>query len=97
MKRIKSDWRSSLMTPSLQRLMYLSIEGPPNEKIDFEEIVLKWYTSSKTSRRPGFSAWGPDHSEEEPPPDDFDHVMDWLNTSDDECIDIVLSDDDDEC
>eukprot|EP00914_Ancora_sagittata_P032070 GHVO01064979.1.p1 GENE.GHVO01064979.1~~GHVO01064979.1.p1 ORF type:complete len:102 (-),score=20.79 GHVO01064979.1:421-726(-) len=100
MKRIKSDWRSSLKTPSLQRLMFLSIEGPPDNTINFDDIVLKWYNESKRSTQPGFTAWSPDHSDEDQP-EDFNDVMDWLNTDDyasddDGCMDIVLSDDD-EC
>lgn len=57
MKRIKADWRANLNIPSLQRLMFLAIEGPRPEQFNAEMAVHQWWTSSKQGRRPGYTAW----------------------------------------
>ena len=43
MKRIKNDWRASLKTPSLTRLMYLSLEGPHPDVFDARAAVHRWW------------------------------------------------------
>lgn len=57
MKRVKTDWRSSLSALQLQRLLFLSIEGPPPEHFDAEAAVQHWWQSSQRRRRPGFNPW----------------------------------------
>ena len=57
MKRIKSDWRCSLSTPSLSRLMYLSIQGSAPDDFDACGAVHRWWGSGQRTRRPGFSPW----------------------------------------
>ena len=57
MKRVKNDWRSKLSTLSLNRLMYLTIEGPNVESFNAERAVLRWWQSGPRSRRPGYTAW----------------------------------------
>ena len=57
MKRVKSDWRSTLSTPSLTQLMYLTIEGPHENTFDAKRAFLSWWQSGPRSRRPGFTAW----------------------------------------
>ena len=58
MKQIKSDWRASLSTESLQRLMFLSMEGP--SVLEAEEVVDQWWSGGKRAKRPGFSGWADD-------------------------------------
>ncbi|KAJ8333912.1 hypothetical protein SKAU_G00412310 [Synaphobranchus kaupii] len=56
MKRVKNDWRSSLATSQLNRLMFLSIEGPSLETFDAKRAVLRWWGSGPRSRKPGFTS-----------------------------------------
>lgn len=39
MKRIKSDWRTSLSSVQLQRLIFLSVEGPKLQDFDAGLVV----------------------------------------------------------
>ncbi|KAJ8415103.1 hypothetical protein AAFF_G00008010 [Aldrovandia affinis] len=57
LKRVKTDWRSSLTTAQLQRLMFISIEGPALEDFDAASAAQRWWTSSLRRRRPGFNPW----------------------------------------
>ncbi|KAJ8000172.1 hypothetical protein DPEC_G00202080 [Dallia pectoralis] len=57
MKRIKSDWRTSLSSVQLQRLLFLSVEGPKLQNFNAGLVVEKWWTCSKRQRRPGFNPW----------------------------------------
>ncbi|KAK1899748.1 Zinc finger protein 862 [Dissostichus eleginoides] len=57
MKRVKTDWRSSLTTAQLQRLMFISIQGPALEDFDAASAAQRWWTSSLRRRRPGFNPW----------------------------------------
>ncbi|KAJ8014476.1 hypothetical protein DPEC_G00040630 [Dallia pectoralis] len=57
MKRIKSDWRTSLSSVQLQRLLFLSVEGPKLQNFDAGLVVERWWTCSKRQRRPGFNPW----------------------------------------
>ena len=57
MKRVKSDWRSALTTPSLTRLMFLTIEGPHEDSFNSKRAVQRWWRSGPRTRRPGFTAW----------------------------------------
>ena len=52
MKRIKSDQRSRLTNTQLQRLMFLSFLGPPEDAFDADGAVQRWWVSSKRKRRP---------------------------------------------
>ncbi|KAJ4946887.1 hypothetical protein JOQ06_008930, partial [Pogonophryne albipinna] len=56
MKRVKSDWRSSLSTHNLTRLMFLTIEGPSLDTFDAKRAVLQWWQTWSRARRPGFTA-----------------------------------------
>ena len=51
MGRVKSDWRSSLATNTLDDLMIISLEGPPEEVFDPQSSINTWYGSGKQSRR----------------------------------------------
>jgi hypothetical protein len=57
MKRVKNDWRSSLNTLSLNRLIYLSLQGPHPDHFDARAAVYRWWSSGRRKRRPGFSPW----------------------------------------
>ena len=59
MKRIKSDWRSSLASHQLSRLMYLSLEEPSLDSFQAAPAVHRWWGSSERARRPGHTAWAP--------------------------------------
>ena len=61
MTRVKNDWRSSLITPSLTRLMYLKLEGP---HLDAFDATHRWWGSGHHMRRPGFSTWEASNQEE---------------------------------
>ncbi|XP_034057184.1 uncharacterized protein LOC117536439 [Gymnodraco acuticeps] len=54
---MKSDWRSSLSTQNLTRLMFLTVEGPSLDTFDAKRAVLQWWQSGSRARRPGFTAW----------------------------------------
>ena len=41
-KRVKSNWRSSLATVHLQRLMAVAIEGPHPDHFDAGPAVDRW-------------------------------------------------------
>lgn len=43
MRRIKSESRSSLKSNTLNALMMISMEGPPLQVINFNEMVEIWY------------------------------------------------------
>lgn len=45
MKRIKHDWRSSLATDTLCKLMYISIEGPTHEEYNCAVALDRWWNS----------------------------------------------------
>ncbi len=47
MKRIQSDWRSSLSPTQLQRLMLVAIKGPSEDDFKAEEVVERWINSGK--------------------------------------------------
>ena len=51
MKRVKSDWRSSLDVSMLNRLMYISIEGPAVEAYHSAAAVQRWYEGSERAGR----------------------------------------------
>ncbi|XP_078810615.1 zinc finger protein 862-like [Oryzias latipes] len=55
MKRVKSDWRSSLTTIQVNRLMYISLEGPTCDKFVALNSVNYWWGAAV--RKPGFTAW----------------------------------------
>ena len=57
MKRIKNDWRSSLASDQLRKLMFLSIEGADPADFDAQREVQHWWQSGKRSRRPCFNPW----------------------------------------
>ncbi|XP_073716873.1 zinc finger protein 862-like [Misgurnus anguillicaudatus] len=57
MKRVKSDWRTSLNSVQLHRLLFLSIEGPKLQDFDAGLVVERWWTCSQRQRRPGFNPW----------------------------------------
>ena len=45
MKRIKSDWRSSLSPEMLDTLMLISLEGPSYQEFRAEDAVTRWWFS----------------------------------------------------
>ena len=52
MKRVKNDWRSSLLPSTLCDLMLITIEGPALDQYDPEEAVNIFFASSEQPRRP---------------------------------------------
>ena len=56
MKRVKSDWRSTLGGVQLSRLMYLSLEGPSLAQFQAAPAVSRWWGSGERTRRPGSGA-----------------------------------------
>lgn len=52
MKRVMSDWRSSLNTETLSMLMYLSIEGPEPDGYNSALAVQRWWEEGERARRP---------------------------------------------
>ncbi len=57
MKRVKTDWRSSLTARQLSRLMYITLEGTALDEFDAAAAVARWWNSGVRPRRPGFTAW----------------------------------------
>ncbi|XP_062580302.1 zinc finger protein 862-like [Saccostrea cucullata] len=67
MKRVKSDWRSSLTPSMLRMLMFISIEGCPLEEFNSTRVLDKWWNAGR-AKRPGFNPFdfrGPDESDSE--------------------------------
>ena len=58
LKRIKSDWRSSLATEQVDRLMLVSLQGPTFDDYEAEGAMNKWWTNGQRSRRPLFEEEG---------------------------------------
>ena len=54
MKRIRSDWRSTLSAGMLDALMNIAIKGPHYTELQAENAVMAWYFNSQRSRRPDF-------------------------------------------
>jgi len=54
MKRVKSDWRSSLAPNMMRKLMHISIEGPSLEDFDATSVINRWWNTGR-SKRPGFN------------------------------------------
>ncbi|XP_035859042.1 uncharacterized protein LOC116038584 [Sander lucioperca] len=65
MTQIKSDWRTSLSSVQLQRLIFLSVEGPKFEDFDAGLVVERWWTCSQRQCRPGFNPWESRHRSED--------------------------------
>ncbi len=57
MRRVKTDSSLSLTSLQLQRLMFLSVEGPPLDKSDAEAAVHRWWTVCQRQRQPGLNPW----------------------------------------
>ncbi len=51
MKRVKSDWRSTLHTEMLRMLMFVSIEGPTLEAYDANDAFERWLLGGERGRR----------------------------------------------
>nr|XP_057918161.1 zinc finger protein 862 [Doryrhamphus excisus] len=51
MKRVKSDWRASLTTEMLRRLLFIAIEGPSLHAFDASLSFDMWLTGGKRRRR----------------------------------------------
>ena len=54
MKRIKSDWRSSLRPDMLRMLMHIVIEGPEMTDFKAQSVFDLWWSSGRR-KRPGFN------------------------------------------
>lgn len=54
MKRVKSDWRSSLAPSMLRMFMYISIEGCPFEEYNSIPVLDRWWRSGRI-KRPRFN------------------------------------------
>ena len=65
LKRIKTDWRSSLTTEQLDQLMLISVEGPSLEDYVAERALNRWWTAGQRARRPRFNAPAEGEGEED--------------------------------
>lgn len=54
MKRVKSDWRSSLTPSMLRMLMFIAIEGCPLEEFNSIPVLDRWWRTGR-AKRPGFN------------------------------------------
>lgn len=54
MKRVKSDWRSSLKPSMLRMLMFIAIEGCPLEEFNSIPVLDRWWRTGR-AKRPGFN------------------------------------------
>ena len=59
MKRIKTDWRVSLDSSTVDDLMIISLEGPPEGDFHAERSVTLWWEAGKQRRRPTVEPYGP--------------------------------------
>ena len=60
LRRVKSDWYCSLLTPAIDDLMRVSIEGPSKLKyFDIVSAMNRWWLSVKKSKRPNTQSYGP--------------------------------------
>ena len=50
MKRIKTDWRSSLSVEMLWKLIYVSIEGPEVAQFQPDRVVQRWLSAGERAR-----------------------------------------------
>ncbi|KAI0222124.1 putative asparagine--tRNA ligase, mitochondrial [Lamellibrachia satsuma] len=57
MKRVKTDWRSSLAAVQLQQLMAVATEGPHPDYFDRGPAVDRKYSLGPRARRPGFNLY----------------------------------------
>lgn len=53
-KRIKSDWRSRLISQMMNHLMTVSIEGPSLDDYNAERVIQLWYHTGQRQRRSQF-------------------------------------------
>ena len=53
-KRIKSNWRSSLTTDTLDALVRISLDNGPLEHFDPTAAVNHWWDAGEHARRPSF-------------------------------------------
>ena len=51
MKRIKSDWRTSLQPEMMDRLMAISVSGPPVDRYEAGRAVQMWLHGGERRRR----------------------------------------------
>ncbi|XP_063438155.1 zinc finger protein 862-like [Mytilus trossulus] len=72
MKRIKSDWRSSLKPDMLQRLLFIAIEGPSVPDFNVDSVFIRWWSTGRP-KHPGFNPYNyrMDRSIREPSACDF--------------------------
>ena len=56
MKRIKSDWRSSIQPEMLIRLMFIAIEGPSVLDFDTQSAFNRWWATGRP-KHPGFNPY----------------------------------------
>lgn len=56
MKRIKSDWRSSIQPEMLRRLMFIAIEGPSVLDFDIQSAFNRWWATGRP-KHPGFNPY----------------------------------------
>lgn len=52
MKKVKSDWRSSLDTDTMTSLMRINLQSPDEDAFDPMPAIMIWNNLSKRKRRP---------------------------------------------
>ena len=73
MKCVKSNFRSSLATVQLQRLMAVAIEGKHPDHFDAGPAVDRWYSLGPRARRPGFNLY--DYRQQQQLDDEIDQEL----------------------
>ncbi|CAC5379271.1 unnamed protein product [Mytilus coruscus] len=54
MKRVKTDWRSSLKPEMLLMLLFITVEGPEFNQFDTNSVFNHWWSSGR-QKRPGYN------------------------------------------
>ena len=53
-KSIKKDWRATMKTDMLDKLLLITMEGPDLDEYDAALALHKWWTTGVRARRPQF-------------------------------------------
>jgi len=79
-KRIKTDWRATLATSTMNNLLTISIHGPSLQDYDAELAIQRWWTNGQRQRRPQFAAAppGPGAAQNQPDLEDEDRLLNYL-------------------
>lgn len=54
----KSNWRNQLSTDTLNQLMLISLEGPPEDQVNLQPAVDRWFIAGHRAKRPSIMPYG---------------------------------------